>query len=199
MKNFLRISLFVVVLVGGAFASKIWATREFTAALRPLDEMFEDTVQTTVSDQAATVIFSQGAQNASSTIDRVVEDNFSFIFPTKGALLYQGCTYPVSWTASTTIRSIALSLVDAGTRDVVSGQLSGIPEEKKIDMDKNVLKNLPWKVGIRVWPGQYFLELTSLNASSTTEKSYRFAVDVIPEGTPQEEIQTLCKNTGGTL
>lgn len=197
MKNFLRISLFVCVLVGGAFASKIWATREFTAAFRPLDEVFEPTVPEGATDQAAAAIFSQDVQNASTTVEMVGEDNFSFVFPAKGALLYQGCTYPVSWTASTTIRSIGLSLVDAGTRNLVSAAQSGIPEENKTNMD--MFKKLSWKVGIRVWPGQYFLELTSLNASSTSEKSYRFEVDVIPEGISEEELQALCKNTGGTL
>ena len=199
MKNFLRISLFVCILVGGAFASKIWATREFTAALRPFDDVLLEQPAMDNQNQLAAAILSQDTQYASTTPGVAVEDNFSFVFPPKGALLYQGCTYPISWTASTTIRSIGLSLVDAGTRNAVSGGQSGIPEEKKIDNDRDILKNLPWKVSWRVWPGTYFLELTSLNASSTTEKSYRFEVGGIPEGTLPEEIQTLCKNTGGNL
>jgi len=195
MKNTFRILFFIAILVGGAYASTIWIKNEFTTAFKPFDN-----ISTESSLNVATVYASLATSTeviaTSTDIAVLPEDlNFSFTSPLKGALLYQGCTYKIGLLASTSIKEIKIALVDVGTRKEVPSSVSLLPEEIK---DESV-KDISWKVGMRIWPGEYFLRLSSLNTIAVDEKSYRFTVTPLTEGQSNADQQKLCAQSGGSL
>lgn len=190
MKNAIRIIIISCVLVGGAYGARTILLKEFQYALQPVDEAFSR------ASVAQTVIaFSQRESVSTTTSPYTGPHNFSFEFPGKNKTLYEGCTYPLAWIASTTITSMNLSLVDAGTGTSVDEGVSGI----QYDVRGEDLRGVLWKVGARVWPGQYFLKLESLNGTTTQEKSYRFMVGTLQGYTTASEQERLCTESGGVI
>ncbi|MCX6703568.1 MAG: hypothetical protein NTV02_02690 [Candidatus Zambryskibacteria bacterium] len=196
MKNTLRIIGIICVLGGGTFFFREWALKEFNGAFSSLDSSFAS-VQHTAAVIEAVDNGLTSLENSTTTATALYTgpDNFVFATPLKNAVLYQGCSYPLVWTASSTIKNLKLSLFDAGTRRVVDSSLSGIPEQFTGDSAKNMY----WKVGLRVWPGEYFIQLMELNDTAQEEKSYRFKIDSMAPELGIGEQKSVCEDSGGVL
>lgn len=200
MKNTFRIIFFAALLLGGAYAFNKWVAHEVTTAFAPLDAAYQQALVYNTGgvdiQGTSTEVFSTTSITASLEVPVVESDigQFAFTFPTRAALLYQGCTYPVTWTASSTVRSASFVLVDAGTRRVVDAQVSNLK-----DFQRDAVDALLWRVGVRIWPGEYFLELTSANGLEKQEKGYRFSVASMDTELSQKDKQALCEQTGGTF
>lgn len=191
MKNVLRIIVVVGILGGGTFFFREWALKEFNTTFASLDASFVATEQVANIAETFTTASTSVAMGTTTTIEYTGPDNFSFITPRRNAVVYQGCTYPVSWIASSTIQNLALVLSDAGTRQTVSGDYSGMPQE----ITGNNIQSIEWKVGVRVWPGEYFFQLTSLNKKEVNEKSYRFTVKALPDTATEQDRKSVCEDS----
>lgn len=124
-----------------------------------------------------------------------VDLELSFTFPKKGAEVYIGCTYPISWQSSTTVNLLETILVDAGTSQSVGPIVSGLATENMIAED---LQNLNWKVGV-VWPGAYYIKVSKINDTDIEFKSKVFTITRIPPGTDTDEQEKICKESGGSF
>jgi len=123
------------------------------------------------------------------------DPNFQLIFKPNKEGVYIGCTYQISWLASTTIKSLETTLVDAGTRKPTGPVASGLAKENNIEANSQGLK---WKVGV-VWPGEYFISISNVNGVAINEKSRVFTINEMPRGLEDEEQKNLCEETGGNL
>lgn len=192
MKNVLRIITVIGIIGGGTFFFREWALQEFNSTFASLDASFVGTEQVAqVAGVFATASTSEATLGTSTPVAYTGPDNFLFITPRKNAVMYQGCTYPVTWMASSTLQSLTLTLSDAGTRQAISGDYSGIPQE----ITGNNIQSIEWKVGARVWPGEYFFQLTSLNKKEVDEKSYRFTVKAIPNTVLEQDRKDICEDS----
>jgi len=115
-----------------------------------------------------------------STDSELASTSLSFTLPKKNTKVYIGCTYPISWQASTTINSLETSLVDAGAREVIEPKVSGLAKENTIEKKS---QNLNWKVGFSVWPGAYYLKVSKINGVEAEFRSGIFQINQIPKGT----------------
>lgn len=201
MKNILRIIGVLCILGGVLFLFRAWALKEFNASFAPIEASFESPVsrkQVATAVQALKFNTSSTSESALATttpVEYTGPDNFSFTAPRKNAVLYHGCTYPISWIASSSISQLSLSVVDVGTRKIVDERISGLPKEVAGDTVDSVL----WKVGARVWPGEYFFQLTSLNNKEVDEKSYRFIVKAVPHVTSEQDRKDICEDAPDTI
>lgn len=191
MKNALRIIVVIGILGGGTFFFREWALREFNTTFASLDASFVATEQVANVAETFTTASTSTAVGTTTAIEYTGPDNFSFISPRRNAVVYQGCTYPVSWVASSTIQNLTLILSDAGTRQAISGEYSDIPQE----ITGNNIQSIEWKVGARVWPGEYFFQLTSLNKKAVNEKSYRFTVKALSDTATEQERKSICEDS----
>ncbi len=191
MKNTLRIIVMVCILTGGTFFFRGWVLGEFNRVFASLDNSF------VTSQQTASVVYT--THNASSTdtiistttpVEYTGPDNFLFTTPSKNTTLYHGCTYPIKWIASSSINHMTLSVFDAGTRKMVSGRVSGLPEEFQGDAARSIV----WNVSGQLWPGEYFLQVSTLNKKPVDEKSYRFVVEALPQNIPSQELERFCES-----
>ncbi len=114
----------------------------------------------------------------------------SFNFPQKGAKLYIGCTYQISWQSSATIHSLGTALVDAGTKELVGPIASGLAKEYTIEKD---LQNLKWNVGVVV-PGAYYITVSKINGAEAEFRSEVFDIHKAPAGFDANKSNTICRN-----
>ena len=115
------------------------------------------------------------------------EAPFTLLYNDMG--LYIGCTYPICWQASTTIRSLETTLVDAVPRDVVEQKISGLAKENTIEDSQPI----HWKVGEGVLPGTYYIKISKINGAEAVVRSSAFAINKMPEGLDEEEQTSLCR------
>lgn len=116
----------------------------------------------------------------------------SFIFPKKSNDLYIGCTYQISWQASSTISSLGTVLVDSGSRDAVDPIKSGLARENKIGSSSS----LEWKIG-EVWPGDYFIRVSNIFGFEV--KSDIFTIRKMSKSIRADEKEKICIETGGSF
>ena len=194
MKDWKRIFLFVFVLLGAALSFRYWSLNQF-------DDVFDSLIASSAVvippiDPRSTV--SETSTLASSTPptdQNDLDSTFQLIFSPKKDAVYVGCTYEISWLASTTIKSLETALIDVGTREPTGPVASGISKENIPDDDSQSLK---WKVGV-VWPGEYFISISNVNGVVTDERSRKFIINEIPDGSGEKERKNLCEETGGNL
>ena len=177
-----------------------WSVNQFNQVFDTLSHTLSATSVANVS--AVSSLLKKDAEVASTSPEvftnafaTSTDSEVSFTLLHKDIGLYIGCTYPISWQASTTIRSLETTLVDAGTRKPTGPIASGLAKENNIETDS---QNLKWKVGI-VWPGKYFIEISSVNGIATDEISQRFIINEMPDGINAEDKKNLCDTTGGSL
>jgi len=125
--------------------------------------------------------------NAFATSTPTSEVSFTFLHRDTG--LYIGCTYPISWQASTTIRSLEATLVDAVPRDVVEQEISGLAKENTIEDSQSI----HWKVGEGVSPGTYYIKISKINGAEAVVRSSVFAIHNMPEGLDEKEQTSMCR------
>jgi hypothetical protein len=212
MKDWKRIFLVVSLLIGATLTFGNWSLNRFndvfdsimatpvviTIPVSSRLQEVETSTSTTMITASSTNATSTATSTASSTTQLVLNDldtNFELIFsPAKGAV-YVGCTYEISWTASTTINSLSTALIDAGTGKPTGPIASRLAKENIIAVPS---QNLKWKVGV-VWPGEYYISISSVNGVDFDTKSKKFLIMEIPSGLAVEAKNNLCEETGGVL
>jgi len=209
MKSWKRITLVIFVLIGGTISFGYWSFQQFDNAF---DYAFENlsasyiaisphapelplaTATTTPVTATSTPTTSEASSTASSDQDDI-DPKFQLIFSPKKNGVYIGCTYEISWLASTSIKSLETALIDAGTKETVGPKTSGLAKENTIEKES---QNLNWKVGF-VWPGKYFISISNVNGVATDERSQKFIINKMPNGSDKKEQKNLCEETGGNL
>src|SRR3989344_2659710 len=164
MKDWKRIVLVVFVLLGATLSFRYWSLNQFDdvfenlsasyIAISPIVHKLPTTATSTPVAATSTPTTSEASSTSSSDID----PKFQLIFSPKKNGVYIGCTYEISWLASTTIKSLETVLIDAGTRKPTGPVASGLAKENTIDADSQVLE---WKVGV-IWPGEYFISISNV-------------------------------------
>ena len=183
MKNTLRIMLSIVVLIGGTLGFAYWARMSFDKAFADLgatgayNASAIQAVRTSSTPVAPTVPQTppitvtppetKTLTPATQAEAKIIKLGFSF--PSASTTVYRGCKYTIAWN-TTSVASMDMTLMDAGTRKPMGPVASGIA--------KNVTPKgttLPWKVGT-VWPGSYYILASNINGSTLSEKSPVFTI-----------------------
>lgn len=191
MKNTIRIIFIVIIFLGGAWGFRYWALDNFDSSLSIIDESLiipniipQNNSSTIVDINTEDLSYS----DTSTDIPLIIESDLSFEFPKKDDVVYEGCSYQINLNSSTKIINTNMSLVDLGTRQSSGPVASGLPKE--ILFENN---NFKWKVG-NVWPGQYYILLSSVNNQELSKKSPVFNIKKIPDNVTKSNIDEFCKN-----
>jgi len=195
MKDRTRIVLVVSLLLGATLSFSYWSLNQFDAVFDSLAASPATSYSPVNPRLAAVSETSTSTSSTPPTNQNGLDSNFQLIFSPKGDGVYMGCTYEISWSASTTIQSLETALVDAGTRKPIGPKTSGLAKESSIEASSQSLK---WKVGV-VWPGEYFISILNVNGVAADERSRRFMIHEIPSGSDEKEQKRLCEETGGNL
>ncbi len=118
--------------------------------------------------------------------------NLSLIIPNE---VYIGCAYQLSFQSSTTISSLEATLVDAGAREIIEPNSSGLARENKIESNS---QSLNWEVGM-VWPGEYYIKVLNVNDVSLENRSKVFMISQMPKDISADEKERICKESGGSF
>jgi len=223
MKSWKRITLVIFVLVGGTMSFGYWSINQFNQAFDTASAAYlanasqaysfvkqqRAELASTSPDVLGELATSTGSGQATST-DLVIASSppvasvilatstvpgLSFTFPKIDTEVYIGCTYQISWLASTTINSLEAALIDAGTRDAVLPNTSGLAKE---NTTKKESQHLNWKVGPGS-PGAYYIKISRINNVAAVIRSKIFKINEIPAGSNENEQRNLCEKTGGNL
>ena len=119
----------------------------------------------------------------------------SFIFPKENSEVYIGCTYQLSFQSSATIRLLETALIDAGSRDAIEPDASGLAVENKIGPNS---QSLDWKV-IPIWPGEYYIGVSKINGVDLESRSDVFTIRKMPKDISVGEKGKICKESGGSF
>lgn len=204
MKSLIRIAVVVFVLVGGTAFFGYWSTNQFDEAFNNLSAAYSaitpqvyfhsrqnlepaSTSPETSGFSATTTNPKLGLTSTSTATTTATTTNpkLVFNFPKKGAVVYVGCTYPISWQSSTTIDSLGIALIDAGTRETVGPNTGGLAKENTIEKDSQTIN---WKVG-SVWPGSYYIKISRINGINTEIRSSVFTIK-------KSEQKNICEESG---
>lgn len=227
MSGWKYISTVVLVLLGGTMYFGYWSLSQYNMALDTYSASYAQlgasfaaytkavlgrTATTTatstdisgISTSTPVVISTTTPQNSSTTSTSPIiivptsvtssDLKLSFVFSNKANEMYIGCTYQIPLQSSTTIRSLGTALIDAGTGETIGPIASGLPKEETIEKGS---QNLKWKVGA-VWPGTYYIKVSSINGIAVEIKSKVFGISKMPVDTTDEQ-KNICKNSGGLL
>lgn len=142
-----------------------WALNQFRIAFDSFDDY---------NQQAASGLISYKHTNTSTSSTSTIED-FVIISPQKGSVVNIGCNYDITWQSSTTVKSIGIALIDAGTLKPAGPIASGLSATSS----ETPLASLNWKVG-NVWPGEYYISISKINGQDTNKKSGTFTINESP-------------------
>lgn len=191
MKSWKRITLVSFVLIGSVTSFSYWSISQFDQAFDNLSTSY----LANTHSASPSFNFKQNTELASTSpeiseeIATSTDPELSFTFPQKDTDIYIGCTYPISWQSSTTISSLDVVLIDAGTSNVSGPIASGLARENIIAKD---LQNLNWKVG-NVWPGTYYIKVSKINDVEAEFKSKVFEINKMPKGLDEKEKNNICR------
>lgn len=217
MKNWIRIFLVCFVLIGGTAFFAYQALNQFNNALDDLsassfaiakippspllisDKKNKEKISTstpdpeTISTSTPEIILASATSTdlSATTTDLKV----SFIFPKENSEVYIGCTYQLSFRASTTIHSLETTLIDDGSIKAVEPTASGLAMENKI---KPGSQSLDWKVKF-VWPGEYYIKVSNINGVDLENYSEVFTIRKMPKNISAGEREKICKESDGSL
>lgn len=218
MSGWKYISIVVLILLGGTIYSGYWILGQFNLAFNTFDTSYNQlsasfaaytkavSDQTTATTTATTTDISEISTTTPETISTTTPEvstnafatstdpTVSFTFLQKDRGIYIGCTYQISWLASTTINSLEAALIDAGTRDAVLPDTSGLAKENTIEKGSQ----LNWKVGPGS-PGAYYIKISRINNVAAVIRSKIFKINKAPDGSNEKEQRSLCEKTGGNL
>jgi len=214
MKSWKRITLVIFVLIGGTISFGYWSINQFDSAFDNLSAPYFANIHSVypsfkqntgsastspdISGELATStdsVVASTSPETTATLATSTDPKLFFTFPKIDTEVYIGCTYPISWFASTTIHSLETALIDAGTRDAVLPNTSGLAKENTI---KKESQHLNWKVGPGS-PGAYYIKISRINDVVAVIRSKIFKINKIPNGSNEKEQKNLCEETGGNL
>ena len=95
----------------------------------------------------------------------------SFNYPTAGDKLTAGCLYNIRLTSSTTLNSLALTLMDAENDEPIDTKSSGLATTTTLGK----LKQIPWTVG-ELPDSEYYLSLSKVNDLKVSVESGVFSI-----------------------
>ena len=165
MGSWKYITLIVLLLVGCTLFFRQWSLHQFDVAFKTFDVSYNELASSIAATN--TIIVS----NATSTQSAETPD-MTLTFPQKGNVLYVGCNYTVTWNATSSITALEIALVDAGTRKPSGPKTSGLSSTSSPAQ----IESLHWKVG-NVWPGNYFIAISSINGNTVDKKSDVFTIE----------------------
>ena len=198
MKNLIRITLVSSILIGGTMSFGYWSLSQFDSVFDNLSAASVANTLTAssflkknaeVASTSASTLASTSPEVSTNAFATSTDPELSFTFLHKDVGLYIGCTYPISWQASTTIRSLEATLVDAGTRDPVEQKISGLAKENTIEDSQHI----SWKVGEDVVPGAYYIKISKIYGAKAVVRSSAFAINKMPEGLDEKEKTSMCR------
>ena len=174
MKDWGRIVLVIFMLLGATLSFGYWSLNKFDAVFDSLIASPAAIIPPVHSRPIVSETSSTTLASSTPPIDQNdLDSKFQLIFSPKKTGVYIGCTYEISWLASTTIKSLETTLIDACTRQPAGPVASGISKENIIDDDSQSLK---WKVEV-VWPGDYLISISNVNGVATDERSQKFRLN----------------------
>ncbi len=212
-----RIVFIVSVLIGGAASFGVWSFQQFNSVFENLAAAYSAITPIVREQLTATPIISVtatstdstdlpqvGAGQATSTATTTeasaassqqegIDPKFKLVFPSNISSVYTGCTYEISWVASTTIRSLEVALIDIGTKEASGPIASGLAKKYDIKAD---FQRLDWKVG-GVWPGEYYIEVSKVNGIKTESRSKFLEISKMPAGIGEGDKTNICRGSGG--
>jgi hypothetical protein len=204
MKNWVRIFLACSVLFGSTIFFGLWSLNQFDNAIDNLSasyiasispaNFFPQKNKNGLAFTSSTTIASITSPAALETIATSTDSNLSFIFPQEGDEVYIGCTYQISWQSSSTINLLEMTLIDAGTQEVIEPITSGLSKENAV---KEKSHNLEWKVGI-ISPGKYYIKVSKINGVDTEKRSKTFTINETPKTTKEGQAVT-CQKPNNSL
>ena len=168
--NGIRIFLIAAVLIGGTALFGFWALHQFDLVFANISSSYASPAAT-----GAVATSSVAVQPNALVLGATSTPKFAFTFPLRGITVYSGCAYTLSWLASTTIKSLDISLVDAGTLKPI-----GPLHNASTSTTASIAQGFQWKVR-RVWPGNYYLLVSSINGIETKKRSGTFTIGPMPE------------------
>lgn len=190
MKNAFKITTYVIILLGGTISFAYWSTTNFNIALSDIEKNQNMNLANIIPVEKPENTL-QEEKLATTTPEVVFSgdlNEFKYIFPEKPTDVYKGCEYEISW-SNIGVNSIDISLVDAGTREVMGPVTSGIPK----NLTGENIENYKWKVG-NVWPGKYYILATNINSTEVQKKSASVNVISPPSDLSQTDIATFCES-----
>src|SRR3989344_7429859 len=201
MRNWKRITLVIIILIGGTMSFGYWSIDQFSNAFDDLSDSYLANTYSTylsfkqnaeftstspdISEEVATSTNTELATTSpetSGSITGSADPELSFTFPQSNSQIYIGCTYPISWQSPTAINSLETDLIDGGTRKPMGPITSGLAKENTIEKDS---QNLEWKVG-SLWPGPYYIKVSKINGVEAEFRSRTFQISGLPEGISEE-------------
>jgi len=214
MSGWKYVSIVVLLLLGGIIYFGYWAYSQhnlaldaYSASYAQLSASFATYTKTALSWRTATStaiseISTTTPQNISTSSPIIISTSatstdlkLAFVLPNKDNEIYAGCTYQIPLQSTTTIRSLGVTLIDAGTREAIGPIASGLAKESAIEKGS---QNLKWKVGA-VWPGTYYFKVSSINGVDAEIRSKVFRINKVPVDMPTDEKMSICKGSGGLL
>lgn len=195
MKKWIRIFLVCLFLLGGTVFFSYWLLNQFNSALDSLSASNLVIARITPTPSSVKTNTKQTPTPISETIlsPAASTEPISFIFPKKDDEVYIGCTYQISFQSSTTINPFEIDLIDAGSRETIDPNSSGLERENEIEPSS---QSLNWEVGV-VWPGEYYIKASNINGSDL--RSGVFTISMMPKDISIGERKKNCKESGGSF
>ena len=190
MRSLVRITLVIIVLVGGTAFFGYWSMNQFNQAY---DDLGSTYLASTYSARRSFELAASSTVAESTATSTVTE--FSFTFPNSNTQAYMGCTYPISWESPTNVDSLEAVLVDAGTRETIGPRTSGLATESSVEDGS---RELSWKIG-SVWPGAYYIKISKINDLESEIRSKIFMISKMPRDISTSEQESICGESGGSL
>jgi len=212
MKGLKRITLVILVLVGGVAFFGYWSINQFNQAFDNLSTVYladappaysylkqkrelASTSPEFLGEMASStdVGLASTSPKLSTASATSTDPKLSLNFPQKDTKVYIGCIYPITWQSATAITSFSAILVDAGTKETLGPNTSGLAKENSV-MEKRQI--LDWKIG-NVWPGAYYIKLSNINGGDSVSRSKSFIISKMPENLSTDEQSDICEESGG--
>jgi hypothetical protein len=209
-----RIIAVSIVLVGSAVIFRFWSLGQFNGALDQMTAAVANSNTVTVAAIVAppvpaapvVAVASTSTSISTSTASTIIaistttttstdaQPTLTFIFPDNTSQLYNGCTYPVTWQSSTTVDTLGITLVDAGSQKNIGPANSGLAATTTVI----ATSSFPWKVSV-TWPGKYYISIFGINGIDTKARSRIFHANAFPANTSHSDKQSFCQDSGGNL
>ncbi len=199
MKNWIRVIILILILVGGTVFFRYWSLKEFNSAFDNIDASYyalsalsTNTFSLRSSDKSSELITEEiatSSQEALAVVATSTELVPFFTSPQNGDEVHIGCTYQISWQPSIMVDLFEIDLIDTNTEKPLDPETSGLSRENIVKKD---LQNLDWKVGA-VLPGEYYLKSSKINGVDTDKRSGVFIISKISEKLSSGDKVSLCK------
>ncbi len=194
MKHWLRISLIIVVIVGGVGAFGYYSLSKLNQELDTLSAVYVTAINTRAVRSSTELASTTAMHNATSTT-AIASSTLALLLPKDEDLFYSGCTYRVALDSEEKVRLLEVVLVDVETKETIGPIASGLQRSLTVSPDK---QSFDWKIG-SVLPATYLMRVTKANEAEQRVDSRPFEVRKPPAAATTAERESLCKASGGSV